>query len=402
MAVPSDQPGNQATSPPLFDGEVAVDTAPSDELFARIPAKRGVVLLSAEGGRPIVLLGAADMRARVRKRLQDPDAEERTKIPDLLAITRAVHWKRSTSHFEADLDYLRLAERFFPREAHRLVAWKPAVFVHVNLADPYPYFQRTREVFAAGGQYFGPFPSGRSAERFVEGLQDAFDLCRDVQCLRRAPNAPRCAYGQMGKCLAPCDGSISADDYRRTVENAVRFAGGDRRPLRDELRRRMQAAAATLRFEVAASLKARLDRLGEFDQSDYAHVRRGREFQYLAIEPGGTRQEARVFLVDRGTVDGPHALAYPPPPGPTDALLQRMGALGGEDRPVGPPERMRIGLLSQYLVSSTRRSGVLLHWEAAMTGAAVAGAVEAAADDLGLRPPRAKAKRDPGDGLGGT
>ena len=67
----------------FFDGVCQVQPPVAEEQLAVIPPKRGVALLLAQGGRPIVLLPAADLRSRVRLRLQEPLSDQRTKTADL-------------------------------------------------------------------------------------------------------------------------------------------------------------------------------------------------------------------------------------------------------------------------------------------------------------------------------
>jgi len=213
----------------MFEGRLDVAAPLSDQQLREIPTKRGVFLLTADDDRPILLATAASIRSRVRGRLDEKDPEHSSRSADLRTITRAVHWKLAGGRFETDWRYLEIARAIWPKSYAKLLSWKPPWFVHVDPAEPYPHLRRTRDIFAGPGRNVGPFETTRSAEKFIEIVQDAFDLCRDIQCLRRSPNAPRCSYGQMGRCLSPCDGTIGMDAYRRQVARAADFAAGLRR-----------------------------------------------------------------------------------------------------------------------------------------------------------------------------
>ena len=370
-----------------FDGCVVVRPPLANEQLAEIPARRGVFLLSGEGGRAILLTTAASIRARLRNRLDEPVDEKRSRSADLRAITRAVHWKLAGGHFEMDFRYLEIARSIWPQTYPKLLSWRPAWFVHVNPEEAFPHFVRTRQVFAAPGQYLGPFESGRSAERFLDAVRDGFDLCRDVRTLRRGPGAPRCAYGQMKRCLCPCDGSVSMEAYRRAVAEAARFAAGGRDEHLQHLAERMRAASAELAFERAAALKARLGRLSELAGEPYRHVGPARAFRFLLIQPSGSRRKVKVFRVDRGAIaeDKP-PLDWPLVEGQVARAIRRMsrfvaeGARRGSD----PADRWRIGLVSRTLFSSISRGGLALRWHEPMAPAEVSAAIESAAADLGL------------------
>lgn len=367
-----------------FDGELAVAPPVGDDQFARAPAKRGVVLLAGEGDRPIVLITAADIRARVRNRLRNPEPEERSKMPDLHEIARKIFWKLCTSPFETDLAFLDLAGAIFPRRWRQMLGWKPAWFVHVDPAEAVPHFSRTREVFGGAGRYFGPFPSGREAEGFIEAIQDVFDLCRDPQCLRTSPHGQRCSYGQMGKCLCPCDGTVSLDAYRLAVAEGAQVAAGGREEARRRLEADMATAAKDLAFERAATLKRKIERLAAFDRPAWRQVAPAEAFRYVLVQPGAGRRQAKLFLADRGWVDAPREIRYPPDGRQLSAALGRMRKWVGTSRPFGPAERWRMGLVAQQLCSGGRRRGLVLGWSAEMTSEALGAAIEAAAGDLRL------------------
>lgn len=373
--------------PELFDSHLPVRPPLTDEQLRDIPTKRGVFLLAAEGEQPILLTTAASIRARLRGRLEEQDDAKSSRSADLREITRSVWWKLAGGHFETDWRYLEIARTLWPGSYARLVSWKPPWFVRVDPAEAYPYFQRTRETSEAG-RAFGPFETARSADKFIEIVQDAFDLCRDVQCLRRSPHAPQCSYGQMGRCLSPCDGQLSMDGYRGHVLRAAEFAGGARQERIEELKAMMQRAAADLQFEQAAALKARIERLGELDAPAYRHVAPARRFAFLMIQPSGSKRRAEVFLADRTRIERARPLAYPLDAAKVQRRLDRMGrfvAAGQAGQCVSDGAgKWRMGLVSRALFAGPRRGGLLIRWHEGLTVEDVAAAVDRAGDELGL------------------
>jgi len=369
-----------------FDGSLEARPPLTDEQLAAIPAKRGVFLLASEDDRPILLATGASIRARLRSRLEEPDGEKRRRTADLRTVTRTVHWKLAGGHFEMDWIYLEIARSLWPETYAKLLSWRPAWFVHVRAEEAFPHFVRTRDVFGSPGRYFGPFESGRSAERFIDVLLDAFDLCRDVRCLRRSPRGQRCAYGQMGRCLCPCDGSVSMEAYRRVVAEAGDFAAGRRAQHLRRLREQMEAASAELKFERAAAVKARLDRLAELDGEAYRHVAPAEKFRFLLIQPSGSQRRAAVFLADRGSIVRAKPLDSPLVEKQLAGTVRRMArfAAGGAKRRSDPAGRWRMGLVARALFSSERRGGLVLRWREEMTPADLSAAIESAAEALGL------------------
>ena len=375
-----------------FDERLTVTPPLGDEQLSQIPARRGVVALLADGDEPIVLMTAGDIRARVRTRLQQPVEGASRKSADLRRITRGVAWTLAAGHFETDLRFLVLARAMWPSRYAGMLAWKPAWFVHVDVDEKYPHFSATRKVFAAPGRCFGPFAGERAAQRFLEAIQDGFDLCRDYRCLCRSPDAERCTYGQMGKCLSPCDGSIGMSDYKMVVAEAAEFAAGRRDEFRGEIEQRMRAAAEGLEFELAAREKARLDRLSDVEAAQFEHVRPAEEFRFILVQRAAKVAQAKVFLVDRGKIAEPAPIDYPPKRDQLEGLLAEMRVMAGGAFKCGDEERWQIALVAGYLFSSERRRGLIVRWHENLGADELAAAIEDARELLSLRPPRKRPK----------
>ncbi len=382
----------------LLDDAIVAEADIGPEQLQSIPPRRGVALLATADDRPILLLPAADMRARVRNRLRDPQSEDvGPKIPDLLSITRRVYWAQSSSHFQTDLDYFELARTLWPKDFYELVSAKAPVFVSVDLQEEYPAFRRTRDAVGHPGQLVGPFPTGKDADRFIQGLEDTFDLCRDPRHLAQAPGGQRCAYAQMGRCLCPCDGTVSAEEYRRVVEEAARFAAGHHQTRREELEAAMKVASGELAFEKAGSIKKRLQRLDDFDSPAYEHVAPIERFEMLILQPTGHINEARAFIFRAGRVPACGTVAFPPDPQQLSGLLEAMESIHPAAMPPESPRvtARRMGLVAKYLYSAPQRRGVMIRRREDLSGDELAETLEREARTLGLR---RRASRSGGEG----
>lgn len=375
-----------------FEGRLDVTPPIADGQLVLVPARRGVVALLAEGDRPIVLLTAADMRSRVRNRLRNPDEQERRKVPDLHVLTRAIVWTEAPGHFEADWTYLEIARRLWPNTYSSMLASKPPWFVRADPQEKFPHFARTREPLAAGGLCLGPFESARSTDAFIETLQDAFDLCRQVQCLRRSPHAQPCAYAQIGKCLSPCDGSIPLEAYRKVVAEAAEFALGRREAFRAALAGRMKRAAGELKFERAAALKARLARLDDLDKPEYAYVAPLEEFRFLLLSAGENFHRVKVFAACLGAVRACGTLEYPPRPRPLAGVLKKASALQAETSPDDGAGPWRMALVCRMLQAGRAAQGAAARWTDDWSPQRLGGWIEQSAAILGLRAPKPRGR----------
>ncbi|MEW6250591.1 MAG: hypothetical protein AB1716_08075 [Planctomycetota bacterium] len=227
---------------------------------------------------------------------------------DLAAITRGVRWRPLVTAFEGRWWYYRLAREVYPREYRKLVSFGPAWFLHVDWAATIPEIRVSERIWEQPGEFLGPWPTHRSCQEALEGLWDLFDLCRYPEQVRRAPHGKRCAYAEMGRCDAPCDGSAPLPAYEARCRAAWRFAWAPSAAAEwaTAAAEQMQAAAAALNFERAGQLKQQR-RFAERWRSEWApRLRPAAELNYLLALPATRRKAWKVLLFRMGAlIDGP-------------------------------------------------------------------------------------------------
>ena len=215
---------------------------------------------------------------------------------DYRHIVRRVYYTRVDSPLEADWVYLRAAKAIFPKRYGSLVGQRPAWFVRVNPASDYPRWTVTTDPTIKAGTTLGPIAEKRHATRLVEQLEDLFDLCRYHHLLIQAPGASACAYKSMGKCPAPCDGSIPMAQYRRLIEWSLSTLI-DPQPEVAAQQQRMRVAAAELNYETAGRIKQFADGLAGLRSGPYAQLKPLSDFRFIALCPGPGRGTVRCFAL---------------------------------------------------------------------------------------------------------
>jgi len=346
----------------IFESHLEVTPPLTDELLAQVPAKRGVLLLTDEHDTPITMITAGGLPQRLSSRLAEPaEYDGPRKTADLRQITRHVWWTLTSSHFETDWRFLDLAPTVWPKRFGEMLTSRKPWFVHITRDADVPQFARTHEP-ARGSRAFGPFPSGRSADKFVQILVEAFGLCRQPLRLGHAPHAHSCAYLQMGKCHGACEGKISMDAYRAILDEAIRVASGDQTDTRDAWEAEMRAASKDLAFEEAARVKNRIEKLDGLTATEFEHTAPIETFTYLVLQPGPSRNDVRAFLVVGPTITDAGVLSSPFEPKVLAETIKHMNWLA-ETFPI--PDELaawRVGLVAQYLYSGPDRRGVMHRW----------------------------------------
>lgn len=283
----------------LFDQQAAWLERPTGAEFGALPGAPAVLLLLDADARPVQLATTQNLRRFCEFRLvRAPDDGARR--ADLGAVVRLLRWRRVSSPFEARWYYYLAARVLHPRTYRKLVSFGPAWFL-ARAESVAPEIQITSRVFETAGEYVGPWMTERQARADLEALWDVFDLCRYPEQLRRAPRGERCAYAEMGRCDAPCDGSVALAVYGARVAAAWAFARGDRAGLAP-LEAEMRAAAADLKFERAGVLKARLAAAARWEAEVCHRVADAAALDGLILVPVTRRRAWSAFAFRRGAL----------------------------------------------------------------------------------------------------
>ncbi len=106
----------------------------------------------------------------------------------------------------------------------------------------------------------------------------------------------------MGKCVGPCDGTVSLDAYRALIAHSAGVLSDPHDHVREQTRR-MQHAAADLRFETAEKIRAYIEPLSQLGKGPFRHVRPLKDFTYVSLQRGPREGTAKLFLITPGRVD---------------------------------------------------------------------------------------------------
>ena len=222
-----------------------------------MPAKPGVYLFRDADGDVLYVGKAKSLRSRVRSYFQRT-TDGRPQIQSLPARVEDVEVIVTGSEVEALHLEQNLVKRHRPPFNVRLRDDKSFPYIAVTVEDEYPRVMFTRERHRPGVWYFGPYANAKKVRETLDVLNRVF---RYRPCEGPKPGRHSgipCLDYHIDRCLAPCVGYVSADDYRSIVDNVIEFLSGDVKPIQRELERQMQEAAAEERFEDAARYRNRL------------------------------------------------------------------------------------------------------------------------------------------------
>lgn len=274
-------------------------------VLAELPASPAVLLFVDADDRPVQLLASQSLRRVVLARLAAPPDAPPAVRPDLAAVVRGVRWRDVCSAFEAAWWYYRVARRLHPGDYRKRIAFGPAWYLHVDWDERLPEIRVTERVWALGGEFIGPWPTQRGCQQCLETLWDLFELCRHPEQFRRAPHGQRCAYYEMGRCDAPCDGTAPLAPMIERMRAAWRFGCGAQAEWVEDATRQMQRAAGEQRFEHAGLLKRQIAHAEDW-RLRFPDARRVGDAAELLLVPVVRRRAWKPFIHRAGVLeDGP-------------------------------------------------------------------------------------------------
>lgn len=216
-----------------------------------IPDTHGVYLVQASGGQPY--LG----RTRVLRR------RVRRLVNGLGASLRAASYQPTGSRLESQLLVLDLARQHLGSDYREAIRLRPSPWIKLTLSNPFPRTTVTSKIGNAPALYYGPFRNRSTAARFESEVLDLFQLRRCQEDLAPAPEHPGCMYGEMGKCLRPCQQVVGREEYSAETARLAAFLKTSGRSLSAPLESERERLSAEMDFESAAIIHQRSKRIGE-------------------------------------------------------------------------------------------------------------------------------------------
>ena len=228
-------------------------------------------MLDADG--TLIYVGKArDLKKRVASYFgKKPDSP---KTRALVKQIQAVDVTVTRTEAEALLLESNLIKQHKPRYNVVLRDDKSYPYLYLSSDDQYPRLSFYRGAKSGKGQYFGPYPSAKSARRTLNLTQKLFRLRQCDDTFFKNRSRP-CLQYQIKRCTAPCVGLVDDEIYREDVKHSVMFLEGRNEEVIEELTGPMQKAADAQDYERAAQYRDQIVSLRKIQENQYISAPRG-------------------------------------------------------------------------------------------------------------------------------
>lgn len=226
---------------------------------ASLPLTPGVYLMKNADGNIIYVGKSKKLRNRVSSYFTGHNHTAKT--ARMVSLVRDFDYILCDTEIEALTLENVLIKRHTPRYNIKLKDAKSYPYIKIT-AEEYPRIYVTRERRSDRGRYFGPYQGTSQAHAACQTVTRIFALPTCRRSFPRDIGRERpCLYRDMGRCLAPCTGEVSAEEYRERIRCAAYVLDGNVRATRELLTDQMQQAAERMEFERAATLRDSLHAL---------------------------------------------------------------------------------------------------------------------------------------------
>jgi excinuclease UvrABC nuclease subunit len=233
------------------------------------------------------------------------------------------------SELEALLLESKLVKRYLPEANSMLRDYHDYPFIKLDLNDPFPRLEATRERPTDGVTYFGPFRRAGVVSSAVVFLNEQLGL-RQCSGSIKAGQSP-CALLEMKKCLGPCAGAVSGAEYGAAVGEGLRILRGEDTALLDRAAQKRDSLGEQLRFEEAAELR---DRIRDVEQVVAVQQRLSgfADRNVVLVSPEKQPERARLLLIRAGRLVEEVSLPVKATPSHLRYLLRRVYGMSGNAR----------------------------------------------------------------------
>ncbi|MEJ7834127.1 MAG: excinuclease ABC subunit UvrC [Nocardioides sp.] len=270
-----------------------------------IPTQPGVYRFRDPRGRVIYVGKAKNLRARLSSYFQDVgNLHQRT--ASMVTTAASVEWTVVNTEVEAlQLEYSWIKE-FDPRFNVKYRDDKSYPWLAVTVGEEFPRVMVGRGAKRKGTRYFGPYGHAWAIRETVDILLRVFPMrsCSNGVFKRSSQIGRPCLLGYIGKCSAPCVGTVSPEEHRAIVDDFCDFMAGQTRPFVRRIEKQMYAASEALDFEKAARLRDDLGAMNKALEKQAVVLGDGADADVIALAEDPLEVAVQIFYVRGGRIRG--------------------------------------------------------------------------------------------------
>ena len=224
-----------------------------EEQLKMLPDKPGVYIMHDVDDRIIYVGKAVNLKNRVRSYFRKTDKTER--IKRMVSLIDHFEYIVVDNEAEALILECNLIKKNRPKFNVLLKDDKTYPYIKIDVKSDYPNVVITRRIVNDGSKYFGPYANPGAAKEMLDFIKQKYKIrqCKNFRSETRA-----CLNYHINRCLGPCMGYISKEDYRKQIDEIIDILDGKIDKVLKELVQQMLEASKNLDFEKASYIRDRM------------------------------------------------------------------------------------------------------------------------------------------------
>lgn len=278
-------------------------------ILKTIPTDPGVYRYYDDKGEIIYVGKAKNLKRRVHSYFNKQ--QQSRKVSVLVSRIADIRFTVVNSEMEALLLENNFIKQYKPRYNILLKDDKTYPWICIK-NEKFPRVFLTRKKVNDGSTYFGPYPSVMTAKTLLEMLRQLYPI-RNCKLILRQENIKNghyrpCLEYHIGNCKAPCDGSISEDDYNEMIYNVKKVIKGNIQEVLRDMKSKMMAHAAKLEFEQAQAIKDKYDLLENYHAKSVVCSNTAHDMEVFSFEDADASFYINYMKIVEGAIIQSHSL----------------------------------------------------------------------------------------------
>lgn len=275
-----------------------------EQELKKLPDKPGVYIMHDAADEIIYVGKAVNLKNRVRQYFR-PSHDEGPKKAKMVTQIRRFEYIITDSELEALVLECNLIKEHRPKYNTMLRDDKTYPYIKVTLGEDFPRVLFSRLIRKDKSKYFGPYTSAGAVKDTIELIQKMYQI---RTCSRNLPkdigkDRP-CLNYHIKKCNAPCQGYISKEEYRKSIDMVLSFLNGNYQPVLKNLEIRMMQASDQMEFERAIEYRELLNSVKQIAQKQKITSFDGEDKDIIALANDERDAVVQVFFIRGGKLIG--------------------------------------------------------------------------------------------------
>ena len=232
-----------------------------EEELKKLPKEPGVYLMKDKDDKIIYVGKAVNLKNRVSSYFRKTNKTDR--ILKMVSLIDHFEYIVVSNEAEALILECNLIKENRPKYNVLLKDDKTYPYIKVDVKSDFPNVVITRRLINDGSKYFGPYANSGAAKEMVDFIKQKYKI---RQCRNFKSNTRACLNYHIKRCLAPCIGLISKDDYKKQIDEIIDLLDGKTDKILKDLKKQMDKASKEFNFEEAAYIRDRMQAIEKASQ----------------------------------------------------------------------------------------------------------------------------------------